>query len=389
MTELARERLLANPRLGSAALERLRAARVAVIGVGTLGGPLSMHLALLGVNLLLVDPDRVHPASLATQLFPAKSLGRPKVVVRAETARALGAEGALEVRCRRIERIGLGELAGLDLAVAALDALRPRAYLDGVCQRLGIPLLDVGVDGGGQRLLGRVGVYDPRVDGAACFSCRHDPKAREAIRSEDRPAGCPSWRLTPEDAAPPTLQTSSVAGAIAGIAALQALRVLFGVPGEYAGRQWWVDLDAPERIERSHLARSPHCAHLPRFGALRRAPRREIGALIAAGQRALGGAPERLELQRSLVRGLRCAACGGERDLVRCADSISDSNLRCPRCAAEREMDPIEIATAIPVRELRTLAGRAWSELGFPAHDVVSLRAGDALAHYVLPGESE
>ena len=197
MTDSARARLLANPRLGSAALERLRESRVAVVGLGTLGGPIALHLSLLGVGLRLIDPGSVDESNLAAQLVPAKSVGRYKAEVRADQARELGASGPIEVRCSRVEALGAGELADLDLVVTAVDALRPRVQLDGRCQQLQIPMLDLAVDGTGQRLFARIGTYDHRAPDAACFSCRFDSRAREAIRREGLPSGCPSWRNAP------------------------------------------------------------------------------------------------------------------------------------------------------------------------------------------------
>ena len=46
---------------GGDALRRMRAAGVAIVGVGLLGGPMALELGTLGVPVLLIDPGVVAP----------------------------------------------------------------------------------------------------------------------------------------------------------------------------------------------------------------------------------------------------------------------------------------------------------------------------------------
>jgi len=387
MLEATQARLLEIPGIGSAALERLRASRVAIVGVGTLGGPLALHLALLGAPLLLVDPGAVEPANLAAQLFSVRALGLRKVEARAAQIRALGGEGALQLRAVRLEALGAAELAGFDLAVSALDALRPRLQLDALCQRLGIPMLDLAVDGSGQRLHGKIASFDPRAPDAACYACRFDARALEAIRREDLPAGCPSWRLAPESAAPPTLQVSSFAGVVAGLGALRAVRILLDPPGTHAGSLLRIDGDSPERIHHTRVARSPHCSHIVPYGPLRPARGDSPEALIDQARVELGQAPDWLALQRALLLGARCRACGARRELFRCAQAVADADLRCTACASDAALEPIEVTHLVHTAGLGAAARATWRQLGFPDRDVVGVRSGTALAQYLITAE--
>lgn len=72
--------------LGPAAMERLSRARVAVFGIGGVGGHLTEALARSGVGALdLIDADVVAPSNLNRQIIALRStLGRPKVEVAAE-----------------------------------------------------------------------------------------------------------------------------------------------------------------------------------------------------------------------------------------------------------------------------------------------------------------
>ena len=93
--------------------EHLRKAKVAVLGCGSLGGPLARLLAEAGVgNLLLVDPAILDWPNVGRHELGAGSVGRPKA---RELARALeAAYPHLTGIAWRKKRIGLGESALMD-----------------------------------------------------------------------------------------------------------------------------------------------------------------------------------------------------------------------------------------------------------------------------------
>ena len=61
--------------LGGDRVRKLHRSRVAVIGAGLLGGQLLLHLAMLQIRTVVVDPGLVEAANLGNQLFPVASLG--------------------------------------------------------------------------------------------------------------------------------------------------------------------------------------------------------------------------------------------------------------------------------------------------------------------------
>src|SRR5262245_32734311 len=90
--DLARySRHLALREIGAAGQERLKAARVLVIGAGGLGSPSSLYLAASGVGTLgIVDFDRVDISNLQRQvLFGTSEVGSSKAQVARERLRAL------------------------------------------------------------------------------------------------------------------------------------------------------------------------------------------------------------------------------------------------------------------------------------------------------------
>lgn len=86
--------------LGSSALERLRSSRVAVFGIGGVGGYVAEALARTGVGTLdLVDKDVVDVSNLNRQIIALHStIGRPKVEVMKERIRDINPDIAVHAR---------------------------------------------------------------------------------------------------------------------------------------------------------------------------------------------------------------------------------------------------------------------------------------------------
>ena len=72
--------------IGGPGQQKLKAARVLVVGAGGLGAPASLYLAAAGVGTLgLVDPDAVSLSNLQRQvLYATADAGRSKVEAAVE-----------------------------------------------------------------------------------------------------------------------------------------------------------------------------------------------------------------------------------------------------------------------------------------------------------------
>jgi molybdopterin/thiamine biosynthesis adenylyltransferase len=128
----------------------LSKARVAVVGAGGLGGFIIEGLARLGVgSLVVIDADVAEESNLNRQLVVTeKSLSRSKVVLAQERVRRVNS--AVDVNPRQLwaDRSNLAELlAGIDVAVDALDTLPARYMLQEVAQAQRVPLVHGAVGG--------------------------------------------------------------------------------------------------------------------------------------------------------------------------------------------------------------------------------------------------
>ena len=137
----SRTRLL----LGDAAMDALAAARVAVFGVGGVGGYVCEALARSGVGALeLIDDDRVSLSNLNRQIIATEdTLGQYKVDVM--KARILSINPAAEVIAHR--RFILPENAGdfpfdtFDYIVDAVDTVAAKLELAVRATALGVPII--------------------------------------------------------------------------------------------------------------------------------------------------------------------------------------------------------------------------------------------------------
>lgn len=123
---------------------------VAVIGCGGLGGYVVEELARLGVGcLVVIDPDYFEEHNLNRQLFslPA-NLGHAKVAVAQKRVSALNpAVSVVPLQEEFGPDNGAELLAGVMLAVDALDSINVRLDLAEVCEAIGIPLVHGAIGG--------------------------------------------------------------------------------------------------------------------------------------------------------------------------------------------------------------------------------------------------
>ncbi len=150
-------RQLALPEIGPAGQERLRAARVAVIGAGGLGSPLLEYLAGAGVGELgIFDCGPVELSNLHRQpLYTTADIGASK----SETARRRLLEINPEIK------VNAAALAPYDYVADCTDNFRTRAAINRACLELDKSFVHAAV----YQLEGQLAVFNPRR--GPCLEC--------------------------------------------------------------------------------------------------------------------------------------------------------------------------------------------------------------------------
>ena len=131
--------------IGDAPLERLARAKVAVFGVGGVGGFCVEALARAGVGTLhLYDDDTVAESNLNRQIAALRStIGRPKGEVLAQRVRDINPDCQVEAipMFYLPENADSVDLAQYDYVVDAIDTVAAKLELAVRCTALGIPMI--------------------------------------------------------------------------------------------------------------------------------------------------------------------------------------------------------------------------------------------------------
>ncbi len=145
------ERYLRNfTTLDCAAQARLLETRVALVGLGGLGGPLLEGLARLGFGRIrAADHDVFEPSNLNRQaLATSASLGMAKASAAAQRVAEVNPAIELDVRRMRVEPEGFAEFfAGADIALDALGGMACRPAAERGAALAGVPMSTASVAG--------------------------------------------------------------------------------------------------------------------------------------------------------------------------------------------------------------------------------------------------
>ena len=131
--------------IGEEGLKKLKNARVAVFGVGGVGGYVVEALARSGVGSLeLIDKDVVSLSNINRQIIALHStVGRLKTEVAAERARDINPD--IDVTVRNVfylpETAGEFDFTAYDYVVDAIDTVTGKLALVQAAQAAGVPIL--------------------------------------------------------------------------------------------------------------------------------------------------------------------------------------------------------------------------------------------------------
>lgn len=227
------------PQFDIAAQEKLKAARVLIVGMGGIGCPLAMYLAAAGVGeLLLVDFDTVDESNLQRQIvFTPADVGRPKVSAAAEKLRLQNPYITVRDLLVQLDADNLPALlAGVDLVIDGCDNFLTRDLVNIACVAAAIPLVSAAAIGFSAQLA----VFDSRQSHSPCYRCLY-PEASAAA------ATCAESGVL-----------ASVVGVVGTMAATEALKIVSGVGQPLVGRLWLWEADTGTMRSLS-VTKDPRC----------------------------------------------------------------------------------------------------------------------------------
>ncbi len=357
--------------------ERLRNARVLVIGAGALGNEVLKNLALLGVGQVAVaDLDHVELSNLSRSvLYRETDEGKPKAECAAKAMQAIHAGTQVTpLICNVLADLGLGWFRWADVVVGALDNREARVFVNSACARTG----RAWVDGGIEVLQGIVrGFFPPET---ACYECTMSQVDWDLIQKR-RSCTMLAKRALAERGTPTTPTTASVIG---GIQAQEVIKLLHGMEA-LTGRGFFFD-GAHHQSYTMNYPVNPDCPwHEPaaEIIALDTAGGDTPLTLIAAEATQRLGGLDALDLSRELVAAMECTACGTQTAIWRAVEHVSEEQLLCPGCGG---VCAPRLVHSLPAGS--PLLERTARELGLPAWDILWARHGEQALGFELAADS-
>ena len=233
------QRHLSLREIGVAGQEKLKAARVLIVGAGGLGSPAALYLAAAGCGTLgLVDFDRVDVSNLQRQvLFDTAGLEQLKAEAGRARLASLNPEirvvaHPLELKAANVRAL----LADYDLVVDGSDRLSTRYLVNDACVLLGRPLVSAAI----HRFEGQVMTYVPGR--GPCYRCLF-PQAADGMVANCAEAGV----------------LGVLPGVLGTLQATEAIKLITGVGTPLVGRL--LTYDALElRFQEFRVERRRDCA---------------------------------------------------------------------------------------------------------------------------------
>ena len=228
------------PEVGMEGQERLKAAKVLLIGAGGLGSPVALYLAAAGVGTIgMVDFDNVDFSNLQRQILHfTPDVGQPKLQSAAAKLTAINPQLNFKPHPTRLTSANaLAIIRDYDLVVDGTDNFPTRYLVNDAC----VLLRKSNVYGSIYRFEGRASVFAPHL-GGPCYRCWYP---------EPPPAG-----QVPNCAEAGVLGV--ICGIIGNIQATEAIKLILGQGESLLGRL--LRFDALAMTFRQHtIPKDPAC----------------------------------------------------------------------------------------------------------------------------------
>jgi molybdopterin/thiamine biosynthesis adenylyltransferase len=206
--------------IGGSGQQKLKRARVLVVGAGGLGAPVIAYLAAAGIGTIgIVDDDRVSLSNLQRQIIhDTDKIGELKTASAAAAVARINPNTVVEqwpVRLRPENALGL--IVQYDIVADGSDNFDTRYSVADICEEAGVPLVSAAV-GRFDGSITTLKPYELDSDG------RQLPSYRDLFPSRPPPGTVP------------TCAEAGILGALTGvIGSLQAIEIIKEITGTGTG----------------------------------------------------------------------------------------------------------------------------------------------------------
>ncbi len=356
--------------------EKVRNAKVMVIGAGALGNEVIKNLALMGIgNLFIVDFDKIEAANLSRSvLFRESDNNRSKAEIAAARAKSINPDIHVQYMNGDVtSQLGLGIIRRMDVVIGCLDNREARLAVNRFCYWVNKPW----VDGAIQELLGLVRVFVPGQ--GACYECT---LTEQALRDLSSRYSCPLLaRQNILLGKVPT--TPTIASIIGGMQSQEALKLINGMPVE-PGKVTHFNGMVNEMHTTAYSPRDDCESHWT-YGEITelpaRAERTTLADLLRIARADLG--PDAMiELDQELITQLECPNDHTVEQILRPLSEVTFEAGHCPTCGVLRESTLTHLISGE-----ETFLHRSLASVGVPPLHIVKAHNGLQYRFYELTGD--
>lgn len=365
--------------------EKLRKARVLVIGAGAIGNETLKNLALLGIgNILICDMDTISVSNLSrTVLFRKEDAGKKK----AETAALRVKEISLEESCSIdffegdiVWELGTGVYRYFDIVLGCLDNVETRFALNRNCRLVSKPWIDAGIS----ELSGNIKVFDGRE--GACYQCFSSEDELIATR---RRYACDDFkkRMFSEHKMP-TVQISSAI--VSALQVQEAIKIMLGKKA-LSGKKIYFQGNTGD-FEVINMREDPNCfAHASYDHIVETPLTNEVSLrdfLLYVSHTEFSGENAVFTLDRQFLRSITCEHCGKTTFFYKPAFRLYIDEVKCSYCSESVCRDNFEYLDELSLDSEDRLLNMSLSGIGVPKLHILSVRSRDgSYKYYELSGD--
>jgi molybdopterin/thiamine biosynthesis adenylyltransferase len=359
--------------------EKLRSARVLVIGAGALGNEILKNLALLGfANIVVVDLDSIEASNLSRSiLYRAADVGRRKADAAAEAVTNIFPEARVHpITANVVHGLGLGLFAWADVVLAGLDNREARLWINRACWMMNKPWIDGAIEG---------------INGVARLFMPGNPPCYECTLGEtdwailNKRMSCNLLALE-SDTEGKVATTPTISSIIAGLQVQEAVKLLHGLP-VLAGKGFIFEglNHTSYRVEYTENADCMSHHTFAEVISLEETSRElTLKQLLANARQKLSAHEVAVEFSRDIIHKLACPGCGVEEELFAAVGTVPYARGKCPACGQMRA-----VITAHSYSGVESFGDRTLDQLGLPLFDVFSARSADREIAFLIAGDQK
>ncbi len=363
-------------------VERVRAAKILVVGAGAIGNEALKNLALLGIgHIFFVDRDTIEMSNLSRSvLYRASDNGKDKAETAARAVRELNPNVMTTYRKADVTlEVGLGLLRRMDVVIGCLDNNQARLYINRACWKVGRPWIDAGIG----QLNGQVRAFVP--GNGPCYECSLSEAQFEEMRI---PCNLLASKYESEGKIPTTPTIASIMGAVQVQEALKLLDANRWEGRTLGGREFLFNGTVGEASVVSLPVKEGCFAHssidLTKLVELDGASAEKTTAaqLIALAREHLNQDAV-IVLNFELCVEMRCPNCRTATRMLRPERKIYREELACDQCGKDRYLVTTHTLGGSQTDYQEDFLDTTLADLGVPSLEILEARGQNGVSVYL------